>query len=186
MRLSQRADRHRTHGFAWLRVVPVLAYLMLSSLARAAPQAPGVEEFAPDTAVHPDRQQLETIIRQRYPQLVTQRFAGVPVVIVLLNHDGTLAATDLEIGPTDPDKLTVSRQHFSRFGLKARDLSYIGVARVELPLNTVLVMFGGRSTSAPERVGARGIERETAPVMPWQKKANGGNYPLDRPACAPS
>ena len=47
---------------------------------------------------------------------------------VLLNHDGTLAATDLEISLKDPEELVVTRLHFARFGLKAKDLSYIGAA----------------------------------------------------------
>jgi hypothetical protein len=71
------------------------------------------------------------------------------VVTVLLNHDGTLVATDLEISANDPSDVTESR--FARFGVKARDLSYIGVARIELPLNTVLVMFAGKSTTDPDR-----------------------------------
>lgn len=135
----------------WLITVPALAWVLLTALASAAPEAPDIEDPPHDTAIHPDRQQLETIIRQRYPQLVTQRFPGIPVVTVLLNHDGTLAATELEISAQDPGKLTVSRLHFARFGLKAGDLSYIGVERFELPLNTVLVMFGGKSTGDPDR-----------------------------------
>jgi hypothetical protein len=79
---------------------------VLTALAWAAPEASDVEEPAPDTAIHPDRQQLETIIRARYPQLVTQRSAGVPVVTVLLN---TLAVTDLEISADDPSDLTRQR-----------------------------------------------------------------------------
>ncbi len=65
---------------------------------------------------------------------------------VLLNHDGTLAATDLEISLKDPDELVVTRLHFARFGVQAKDLSYIGTAHLELALNTVLVMFGGKRT----------------------------------------
>jgi len=129
MKPNQRTDRDRGQRSAWLIVLPALASALLTWLAWAAPEAPEVEESAPDTTVaHLDRQQLETIVRQRYPQLATQRFAGVPVVTVLLNHDGTLVATDLEISVKDPDQLVVTRQHFARFGLKARDLSYIGMA----------------------------------------------------------
>jgi hypothetical protein len=140
--------RRRPAGFM---VMPALAWLLCTWLAWAAPEAHGPEATASGTAVHPDRQQLETIIRDRYPQLLTRRSAGVSVVTVLFNRDGTLAATDLEILATDPGEVTVSRQHFARFGLKARDLSYIGVERFELPLNTVLVMFGGKSNGDTDR-----------------------------------
>lgn len=150
MKLHQRIDRYRAKRSAWLIVLPALASVLLTCLAWAAPEASDVEESTPDTAVHPDRQQLETIIRNRYPELLTQRFAGVPVVTVLLNHDGTLAATNFEVSLRDPEALVVTRLHFARFGLKARDLSYIGTAHLELPLNTVLVMFGGkRADPAP-------------------------------------
>jgi hypothetical protein len=150
MNVNQGIDRDKAQRFPWPIGGPALVCVLASWLALAAPQAPDLQESAPDTAVHPDRRQLEAIIRLQYPQLVTQRFAGVPVVIVLLNHDGTLAATDLEISAKDPGELTASTLPFARFGPKARHLSYIGVVRFELPLNTVLVMFGGRNTSDPD------------------------------------
>lgn len=146
MKPHPRIDGCRAKCSAWLIVLPALASVLLTWPAWAAPEAPDVEESTPDTAVHLDPQQLETIVRDRYPELVTHRFAGVPVVTVLLNHDGTLAATDLEISLKDPDELVVTRLHFARFGVQAKDLSYIGTAHLELALNTVLVMFGGKRT----------------------------------------
>jgi len=97
MKPDQRIDGYRAKRSVWLIVLPALSSVLLTWLAWAAPAAPDVEEPIPDTAVHPDRQQLETIIRTRYPELFTQRLAGLPVVTMLLNQDGTLAATDLEI-----------------------------------------------------------------------------------------
>ena len=150
MNANQLIERHKAQRSGWFIVVPALvACLRLNGLAWAASEAQDVEKPTPDIAVHPDRQQLEAIIRDRYPQLVTQRFAGFPVVTVLLNHDDTLAATDLQISAKDPGEVKASELHFARFGLKATDLSYIGVARFDLPLNSVLVVFGGRSTSDP-------------------------------------
>ena len=146
MKPQQQIDSHSVRRPAWLIVLPALVSVLLTWPAWAAPEAPDFNEPTLDTAVHPDRQQLETIVRNRYPELLTQRFAGVPVVTVLLNHDGTLAATDLEISLKDPGELVVTRLQFARFGVKARDLSYIGTARLELPLNTVLVMYGGKRT----------------------------------------
>jgi hypothetical protein len=149
MNANQRIERHKAQRSGWFIVVSALACLQLNGLAWAASEAPDVEKPTPDIAVHSDRQQLEAIIRDRYPQLVTQRFAGFPVVTVLLNHDETVAATDLQISAKDPREVKASELHFARFGLKATDLSYIGVARVDLPLNSVLVVFGGGSTSDP-------------------------------------
>jgi len=149
MNANQLIERHKAQRSGWFIVVPALACLQLNGLAWAASEAPDVEKPTTDIAVHPDRQQLEAIIRDRYPQLVTQRFAGFPVVTVLLNHDDTVAATDLQISAKDPGDVKASELHFARFGLKATDLSYIGVERFDLPLNSVLVVFGGRNTSDP-------------------------------------
>jgi hypothetical protein len=156
MNANQLIERHKAQRSGWFIVVPALACLQLNGLAWAASEAPDVEKPTTDIAVHPDRQQLEAIIRDRYPQLVTQRFAGFPVVTVLLNHDDTVAATDLQISAKDPGEVKASELHFARFGLKATDLSYIGVERFDLPLNSVLVVFGGRNSSDPvPRPGAR-------------------------------
>jgi hypothetical protein len=146
MRAIQRNHRDRAPRCPWLVAAATLACVLLT-WAAAARAGPDAESPAPDTAVHPDRQQLETIIRKRYPQLLTQRFAGVAVVTALFNHDGTLASTELEIRSKNSGELTVSKLDFAHFGLKASDLSYIGLERFELPLNTVLVMFGGRGAS---------------------------------------
>jgi hypothetical protein len=134
----QRNHRDRARRCPWL-VATALASVLLTWAAPPVRAASDAEKPAPDTAVHPDRQELETIIRKRYPQLVTQKFSGVPVVTVL------------ETYAKDASELTVSRLQFSRFGLKEWDLSYIGLARFELPLNTVIVMFGGKSTRDPDR-----------------------------------
>jgi hypothetical protein len=147
MKRNRRIDRARTHPSTWLMAVTGLAYILLAPRAETAPEAQDVEESAPDASVaSPDEQQLEMIVRDRYPQLVTQRFAGVAVVTALFNHDGTLAATDLEISAKDPRELTVSELSFTRFGLKARDISYMGLTRLELPFNTVLIMYGGKQS----------------------------------------
>jgi len=156
MKRSRRIDHDRTHRSPWLAAVPALAWVLMNWPAWGAGETPEVEAGAPDSAVHPDRQRLETIIRQKYPQLATERIAGVPVVTVLLNHDGTLAATDLEISPKGPDELTVSKLRFARFGIQAKDLSYIGIEHVVLPPNTVLVMYGGKGTIDPDRAGGGG------------------------------
>jgi hypothetical protein len=137
-------DGDSAHHSRRLVAAATLACVLSIWLACAAAAA---ETPAPDTAVHPDRQQLETIIRKKYPQLLTQRFAGVPVVTALFNHDGTLASTELEIRSKNSGELTVSKLDFAHFGLKASDLSYIGLERFELPFNTVLVMFGGKGAS---------------------------------------
>jgi hypothetical protein len=142
---GQRTDRASALCCTWLVIVLVLAFIVSTPPVLAAPEAPDFEEPAPNAvAVFPDEKQLEAMVRDRYPQLVTQRFSGVPVVTALFNFDGTLAAADLEMSATDPGELTAPGLSFSRFGLKARDISYMGVARIELPFTTVVIVYGGR------------------------------------------
>jgi hypothetical protein len=142
MNQTQRIDRPTARRRPGL-VVPALACVLLTRLVLAAPEAQDSPESAPGV-VRPAEQQLQVIILERYPQLLTQRFAGVSVVTALFNRDGTLAAIDLEISAKDPGATTVSELSFTRFGLTVRDLSYIGVTRFELPYNAVLVTYGGK------------------------------------------
>jgi hypothetical protein len=142
MKPNQRIDSVRAHRCTWLGVAPALALILLTPPGWAAPEAQDTEESVPDSAaVYPDEQQLEMLVLDRYPQLATQSFAGIPVVTALLNHDGTMAATDFEVSMKDPGEVTVSALNFIRFGLKERDLSYMGIARFELPFTTVLIVY---------------------------------------------
>jgi hypothetical protein len=145
MKPDQRIGRADADRRTSLVAVPALALVLLTPLVWAAPDAQDMEESAPDAAVvSPDEQQLEMIALDRYPQLAAQRLAGVPIVTELFNRDGTMSAIDLEISAKNPGEVTVSGLSFTRFGLKARDLSYMGIARFELPFNTVLILYGGK------------------------------------------
>jgi hypothetical protein len=77
-----------------------------------------------------------------YSKLVTEEIPGSAVVTVLLNPDGTLTSTRLAISPRSVTLLTVSEMQFAPFGFAAGVLRYLGVARVQSPLKTVLVIFG--------------------------------------------
>jgi hypothetical protein len=73
------------------------------------------------------------------------------MVTVLFDPDGTLAGADLQVFSGALSVLTASELQFARFGLTAGELRYIGVARIQLPLNTVLVVFGGRDSRDLDR-----------------------------------
>jgi hypothetical protein len=105
-----------------------------------------LQKPAPDPQSQPYRDRLVALIEGQYPQLLTQKIAGTAMVTVLFDSDGTLAASNLEVLPTAVAALTVSEGQFARFGLTADDLKYIGISRVPLPANTVVVAFGGRDS----------------------------------------
>jgi hypothetical protein len=105
-----------------------------------------LQKPTPDPQVQPYRDRLVALIEGRYPQLLTQKIAGTAMVTVLFDSDGTLAASNLEVLPTAVTALTVSEMQFASFGLDAGELTYIGISRIPLPPNTVVVVFGARDS----------------------------------------
>ena len=113
--------------------------------------APDLRKLPPAPEVQPYRQRLEALIERRYPELLTEKIAGTARVTVLLEADGALAETALEVLPNDSKDLAASESQFARFGLRAGDLRYLGESRIQTPLNTVLVVFGGRDSHTLDR-----------------------------------
>jgi hypothetical protein len=105
----------------------------------------------PDPKAQPYRERLEALVKVRYPHLWTEKANGLPVVTVLLDSHGELVHSNLETLPPPASELTASEGQFARFGLTAGDLRYVGEARIELPLNTVFVVFGGMGSSQIDR-----------------------------------
>lgn len=126
--------------------VRALSLAMASSWVLGQTLAPELRKPAPDAQALPYRERLETLIEVRYPRLLTEKLAGTAMVTVLFEPDGTLSGTNLEAIPQSSEPLTASEAQFARFGLAAGELKYIGVARIQLSLNTVLVVFGARDS----------------------------------------
>lgn len=106
---------------------------------------------APDAFAQPYRQRLEALIQARYPKLLSEKLPGTAVVTVLLESDGQVAATRLDISPEPLKQLTASESQFARLGVAVGELRYVGVADVDLPLNTVLVVFAARNSRQVDR-----------------------------------
>jgi hypothetical protein len=119
---------------------------LLVTCVAVAFAAPDLRKPAPDAQAQPYRERLVALIEGRYPHLLTQRIAGTATVTFLFDADGTLAGSNLELLSAPVSLLTASEVQFARFGLSAGELKYIGVSRISLPLNTVLVVFGGRDS----------------------------------------
>lgn len=134
---------------AWRLAVSVtlLASVLFASEA-ATREPPELRTASRSSTTRPDSKQLEGIVGRAYPTLLTQKIAGTPIVTVLLNADGSTAGTRLEIAPSPVKIPDASEAQFAGFGLKSGELQYIGIATIQLPLNTVLVVFGGRDSSA--------------------------------------
>jgi hypothetical protein len=142
---------------AWqgLGVTPALVCLGSVPL-HAAPNHPTSEAIelrkpAPDVSAQPYRPRLEALIRSRYPNLLSEKLPGTAVVTVLLESDGEIAATRLDVSTEPLKELTASESQFARLGVAVGELRYVGVASIELPLNTVLVEFGARNSRNVDR-----------------------------------
>jgi len=116
---------------------------LLALCGTVALAAPELRKPSPDAAAEPDRERLETLVKERYPQLGERHASGTPVVTILFEADGRVARTDLEVRSVPPEGLTATEEQFNRFGHLDGQLHYISMARIELPANTVLVVFAG-------------------------------------------
>ena len=117
----------------------------------AAAQGPELRKPPPDAQAQPYRERLEALIKARFPQLWVEKLNGLAVVTVLLDPHGDLVRSDLEIVTPPAGELTASEGQFAHFGLSAGDLRYVGEARIDLPLNTVFVVFGGMGSGEIDR-----------------------------------
>ena len=134
-------------GHRLARWLALSAFFALTGASHAA----DLRKLPPAPEVQPYRQQLEALIEKRYPELLTQKITGTVMVTVLFEADGALIDTAFEIAPNDSQSLTASETQFARFGLSAGDLRYLGESRIQTPLNTVLVVFGGRDSHTLDR-----------------------------------
>jgi hypothetical protein len=134
---------------AWI-LVAVLVCPAAAPL-HGASETKELRKPAPDASAQPYRDRLEMLIRSRYPKLITEKVSGTAVVTVLLEIDGQVATTRLDISPEPLKELTASESQFARLGVSVGELRYIGISQVDLPLNTVLVVFGARNSRDLDR-----------------------------------
>jgi hypothetical protein len=97
----------------------------------------------PDRHARPYEKRFRTLIKARYPDLLTKPAKGTPIVTVLFDPHGAILRSELEISSEPSSELAASESSFSRYGAAARDLQYIGAASIHVPANTVLVVFAG-------------------------------------------
>jgi hypothetical protein len=127
------------------------------SLANEEPVTPAtsgpteLRKPAPNAGARPYRERFQSLIRERYPQLLTETVHGMPVVTVLFDLYGDIVRSDLTISSQPPGELAASEANFYRLGLPQGELLYVGAASVQTPTNTVLIVFGGKSSRDLDR-----------------------------------
>jgi hypothetical protein len=135
-------------GLALVRV----SLLAVTAATAAAQQPPSeLHKTPPDSGSRGYDKRLTALIEQRYPELATSKPTGIPVVTVLLNYDGSVVGTHLELAPEGTPTLTASEESFARFGLSAGRMQYIGVGRLQLPTTEAVVIFGAADSRELDR-----------------------------------
>ncbi len=138
----------RAVTLAWLATLLILMTFCSVSLALDLPE---LQKPPPSARMQPFRERVTALVRQHYPQLLTEKQAGTAFLIVLFNSDGTIAASDVQTYASHSMTLTADETQFERFGLQGGEMRYVGVDRITLPSGSVLVIFGARSSQSLDR-----------------------------------
>lgn len=117
-------------------------------LASEAPSIAQQGDIPTDAQVQPNEARLSAIVKERYPNLLTDKIQGIARVTILFASNGTVARTVLEALSRDAASLPVSEIQFERFGLSVDQLKYMGESRFKLGPNLVMVVFGGLGPDA--------------------------------------
>ena len=87
-------------------------------------------------------QKFAALLRDRYPELVTEKAAGTtPVVTVLFDHNGRVARTDMGFFRGSPEEFKPSKAQFGRVGLAPEVVGYIGEHVIDFGSNRILVVY---------------------------------------------
>lgn len=139
----------------WIGItVAIFGGLCRASEGLGAPATSARTELlkpAPTAGVRPYRERFQSLIKDRYPQLLTASVQGMPVVTVLFDLYGDIVRSELEISSRPASELAVSESNFSCFEVTHGELLYVGASTVQTPANTVLVVYGGEGSRELDR-----------------------------------
>jgi beta-lactamase regulating signal transducer with metallopeptidase domain len=85
------------------------------------------------------------LIKDRYPTLANHSDAGTPVLMVLFNHDGTVARTDKDVFQGSPRDFNASKALSEHFGMTPETIGYVGAQTLDFGVQTVLVVYSEKS-----------------------------------------
>jgi beta-lactamase regulating signal transducer with metallopeptidase domain len=97
-------------------------------------------------------QAVETLAREKYPELLRGEFDGMPVVVVLLNADFTVAKSTRIPAPTAGGQVSIA--DFQAIGLSEKEVPYVGATWMALP-DQPGKGFLAAYTEAPSKSGER-------------------------------
>lgn len=162
------------HSFAPLVTLAITALLLCASAAALDPPS---LPFGPELQKSPPNSDqglahdLATLVKERYPDLLSRKVAGTPVVSVLFKADGSIERTSYAAFDGSPHSFNPNKDYYAHhLNITSDDVSYVGLQGVVSPTTgqTILVAFTERGESgvpSPSLIGTddtRDIDRSLA------------------------
>jgi hypothetical protein len=122
--------------------------LVLVATGLSAPAVGGsstVLRKPPPSHVGAPPEKFAALIKERYPALGNPPAAGTPVLIVLFNHDGSIARADTDVFQGLPQDFKASKALFERFGLTPDAVGPVGVQGMEFGNQAILAVYTERN-----------------------------------------
>jgi hypothetical protein len=104
--------------------------------------------------------------KQQFPQLLWSTWAGTPLLTVLLNPDGSIVHSELQILTAQQAKAVI-RTHAVFFDMNSPALQSVGMEHLWMRTGMALVIFGIRSGSARDRARSLPQAHSGGSSSPW-------------------
>jgi beta-lactamase regulating signal transducer with metallopeptidase domain len=78
-------------------------------------------------------QRFETLLREKYPELLEARFDGTAIVVAVINEDWSIAKSAQTLSDQPFDAIDSNEGLFGVLGLSREDVPYVGDMRMQLP-----------------------------------------------------
>ena len=90
--------------------------LAVTEVGTAPSASTELRKPAPNPGARLYREQLQALIRDRYPRLAIETTPGIPVLTVLFDLYGEIVRSELEVSTRPPAELAASEESFAHFG----------------------------------------------------------------------
>jgi hypothetical protein len=93
-------------------------------------------------------QRFEMLLREQYPDLLEQKFAGTPVVVALVNSDWSIERSARTLVPEPIESMKADKRMFGILGLADDDIPYVGMMNMKQPKTdqNILMLYTERKT----------------------------------------
>ena len=92
---------------------------------------------------------FEQLLKSKFPGLLEEKVAGTPVVVALINDDGSITRAEKFISPEPIESVNASSATFAMLGLDEESVPYVGNMGMRSPTDpskTLLIVYTERAT----------------------------------------